>query len=241
MGRKSPFVLPFLLKRSESGGYVYYRSVATDVRPAISGEVLCPWSGETRVLGGNAAIKVSFNTIDFATARQRWNEIHAQVELVVGAATRRQRADRRNRSCKSIQRVSGLTDQQIKILAAQGEHRILAEHDARLLNPEKRQQYFMERYFYFKGPDETVSPQELLNAEYWHYHRDAEFAKSLYRGADLETLNKPIIVSTKHGLVEDQSPIEPGEKLFQIPDEITAILERNGIDLSPDHPDRRKI
>jgi integrase len=137
--------------------------------------------------------------------------------------------------------VSGLTDQQIKILAAQEEHRILAEHDSRLLAPEKRRQYFMERYFYFNGPDETVSPQELLNAEYWHYHRDAEFAKSLYRGADLETLNKPIVISTKQGLVEDQSPIEPGEKLFQIPDEITAILERNGIDLPQDHPDRRKI
>jgi hypothetical protein len=93
MGRKSPFILPFLLKRRENGGYVYYRCVPADVRSAISGEVLCPWNGETCVLGGNAAIKVSFNTTDFATAHQRWNEVHAQVELVVGAATRRKRAD----------------------------------------------------------------------------------------------------------------------------------------------------
>jgi hypothetical protein len=73
MGRKSPFVLPFLLKRSESGGYVYYRSVATDVRPAISGEVLCPWSGETRLLGGNAAIKVrACRQLSQMTAAMRW-------------------------------------------------------------------------------------------------------------------------------------------------------------------------
>ena len=78
MGRKSPFVLPFLLKRSESGGYVYQRRVPADLCKAISGEVLGPWSGELRLLGSNPTIKVSFNTIGFATERQRWNEIRAK-------------------------------------------------------------------------------------------------------------------------------------------------------------------
>jgi integrase len=240
MGRKSPFILPFLLKRRESGGYVYYRSVAADVRPAISGEVLCPWSGETRILGGNAAIKVSFNTTDFATARQRWNEIHAQVELVVSAATRRQRADRLNRSRRSIHCVSGLSDQEIKILAARLEHRILAEHDAGLLDPKKRAQA-LQRDFFGRGTDNPVTAVELRNAEFWHHHREAEYAKMLYREGDLEAMSMPIILSDRQGLVEDIATVETGEKLIEVPDEITAILEENGVELPLDHPDRRKI
>jgi hypothetical protein len=202
MGRKSPFVLPFLLRRSESGSYVYYRSVAADVRPAISGEVLCPWSGETRVLGGNAAIKVSFNTTDFATARQRWNEIHAQVELVVSAATRRQRTNRLNQSRRSIQRVSGLSDQQIKILAARLEHRILAEYDAGLVDPKKRLET-MQRDFWDRDASNPVTPQELRNAEYWHHHRTADYAKILYSEGDLDAMSKPIILSSLSISVEN--------------------------------------
>jgi integrase len=240
MGRKSPFILPFLLKRSESGGYVYFRSVPADVRPAISGEVLCSWSGETRVLGSNAAIKVSFNTTDFATARHRWNEIHAQVELVVSAATRRQRADRLNRSRRSIQRVSGLSDQQIKILAARLEHRILKEHEAGLIDPKIRAQA-MQRDFLGRDPDDPISQQELRNSEFWHHHREAEYAKLLYREGDLNAMSKPLILSDRQGLVEDPATVEPSERLFEVPDEITEILEENGIELPRDHPDRRKI
>ncbi len=240
MGRKSPFILPFLLKRSESGGYVYHRRVPADVRPAISGEVLCAWNGETRVLGSNPTIKVSFNTTDFATARQRWNEVHAQVELVVGAATRRQRADRLRRSRRSIQRVSGLTDQQIKILAARLEHRILADHEAGLLDPKKRV-HAMQRDYLGRDADDPVSPQEMRNGEFWHHHREAEYAKMLYREGDLDAMSQRIILSARRGLVEDVSNADADERLFEIPDEITAILEQNGVELPMDHPDRRKI
>jgi hypothetical protein len=98
----------------------------------------------------------------------------------MSAATRRQRADRLNRSRRSIQCVSGLSDQQIKILAARLEHRILAEHDAGLLDPKKRAQG-LQRDFFGRSTDDPVTSQELRNAEFWHHHREAEYAKILYR------------------------------------------------------------
>jgi integrase len=240
MGRKSPFILPHLTQRRESSGYAYCRNIPSDVRSAISGEVHCPWSGETRALAGNTVVKLSLNTTDLATAKQRWNQVHAQIELIVGAATRRLRATRRNTARKPLVRVPGLTDQQIMTLSARVERDILLKHEEGVIDPNKR----FERYGYLLSSEDTPDfPQsrQLRNIEFWHHHREAELVKQLYRDGDLEFFNGPIKLSAKNGLVEDSDAVGPHERIFVVPDEVSRVLAENGIELPPDHPDRRKI
>jgi len=107
-----------LLRRRESGGYVYHRRVPPDVRPALSGELVCPWNGEVRLLGNGGTIKIAFATADLATAKQRWSEVPAQVQVVMGSAIRRGRRDPRLRARREITRVAELSDGQIETLAA---------------------------------------------------------------------------------------------------------------------------
>lgn len=120
MGRKSPFTLPHLLRRAESGAYSYNHNVPADLRPALSGQIDCSRSRETRAVAGDTVIKLSLNTTDLGTAKQRWNQIHAQVELIVDAASQRQRSARKNRARKPLRRLMGLSDTEITALAAAG-------------------------------------------------------------------------------------------------------------------------
>ena len=109
-----------------------------------------------------------------------------------------------------------------------------------MLDPRKRAQA-MQRDFLDRSAEEPVTSQELRNAEFWHHHHEAEYAKVLYREGDLDTMSQPIILSNRQGLVEDLDAVAPGETLIAIPDEISAILQENGVELPIDHPDRRRI
>ncbi len=236
MARKSPHTLPFLLRRRESGGYVYHRRVPADVRSAVSGEVVCPWSGEVRLVGSGGTIKIAFATTDLATAKQRWSEVHAQIEVIVGSAIRRERRDRRLSARRDVTRVAGLTDKQIETLAARLEHRILAEQAEKLLDPQTFAALPEE------GPDApAMTRRERINSMYWDHHREAEFAKVLRSDFDFAELNRPLVMSTTRGLLDEGEEVQPGERAFIVPDAVTGILQDNGVDLPPGHKDRPRI
>lgn len=235
MARTSPNTLPFLLRRRESGGYLYHRRIPADVRPSLSGEVVCPWTGDVRLVGDGGTIRISFGTTDLATAKVRWSEIHAQVELIVGAAMRRGRRDPKLARRREVVRVASLTDQQIDVIAKRVEHRILADQAEKLLDPETFAPLPEQ------GLHHAMSRQERINALYWDHCREAEFAKSLRKGFDYAEPNRHLVMSTSRGLLDASQALQPGEKAILIPDEVTCVLRENGIDLPPNHLDRPRI
>jgi len=93
-----------------------------------------------------------------------------------------------------------------------------------------------------QGPDEpAVSRQKRINALYWDPYREDEIARILTRDFDFGELNRPLVMLTTRGLLDEGDALQEGERGFFIPDEVTCILRDDGIELPDGHKDRPRI
>lgn len=167
---------------------------------------------------------------------QRWCEVHAQVEAIVGSAMKRGRRDRRLRARRAVTRVAGLTGSQIETLAARRERRISADQSERSLDPDNI------AAMPALGPDDpALTRQQRINGEYCEHHREAEIAKVLTKDFDFGELNRPLVMSTTRGLLDEGEALKEGEVGILLPDEVTCILRDSGVDLPGGHRDRPLI
>lgn len=115
MGRKSPFNLPFLVRRADSGRFVYSRHLKPDIAPFVAGMVTIPWDLSQRTIGGGLVIKIALDTRDLGLASSRCASIHPQVEGYVNDAERAARPGKK--AVVELMRVGLLRFVRIKVPA----------------------------------------------------------------------------------------------------------------------------
>lgn len=67
MARQPQSGLPFLIRRSDSGQFSYWRILSADIVPHFNGEVSLDWSASRRKLASPGIIKISLKTGEFQT------------------------------------------------------------------------------------------------------------------------------------------------------------------------------
>ena len=87
-----------------------------------------PWATGSRALTGGRAVKISLKTGDLKTARELWSVVHPQVEALVQLAYVRV-APVRSGAPDRLRPLNGLTAEEIRKLAAQARHDVLAADD----------------------------------------------------------------------------------------------------------------
>lgn len=88
----------------------------------VVGDVRLPRAGRTRGLRGKTTINISFGAGDPATARQRWTEIHPQVDALVQLPEVRARKATKPDTLATIPR---LDPARIRTIAEQAYHGVL--------------------------------------------------------------------------------------------------------------------
>ena len=86
MARSSSTSRPFLHQRSDTGQFSYVRDLQDRIGPLVVGDVQRSWLGTAFLLADKDVIKLSLKTRDAETARQRWFDVHTQVEPLVQLA-----------------------------------------------------------------------------------------------------------------------------------------------------------
>lgn len=132
MGRCSTSGMIYLVKRPE-GGFSYVRHLASGLAESVSGDLQLSWSTERRKVGGGKIIKIALATSDLNLARQRWLEVHPQVEHLIGFA-RDTFQRKRVRPCV-VRRLQALPHDAIQQIADEVYRRILASDDEEALGP----------------------------------------------------------------------------------------------------------
>lgn len=131
MGRSSTFGMRHLVKRPE-GGFSYIRGLSVAMAESLSGELSLSWVADRRKVGGRKVLKVALGTGDLALARDRWLEVHSQVEHLVGFA--KDNFQRRKPRPAVPRRVQSLSGEAIRDIADSVYRRILAADDDEALS-----------------------------------------------------------------------------------------------------------
>ena len=138
MARQPQSGLPFLIRRSDSGQFSYWRILSDEIVPHFHGEINLEWSASTREMASPEIIKISLKTGDDKTARSRWGSIHAQVEAMLEQALgciREKALDAEAR--KRLKKSDGLSGNEIATIAGQARHDVLAADDRAWEGPEE--------------------------------------------------------------------------------------------------------
>lgn len=134
MARPSSTGLPYLTARSDSGKLAYWRTIPADIAPFVVGDLRLSWTVRNHPLTGKSVVKVSLKTGDETTARNRWSEVHTQVNELIDEATRRGRrvVDRAG----SLKKRASLSAEERGVMAGQARHDLLADHDEEWADPD---------------------------------------------------------------------------------------------------------
>jgi len=260
MGRQSSTGLPFLVERPDTHKFSYHRVLPKDLAPLITGPVHLAWTSKVVTLEGRAAIKISFSTGDRKTAESRWLNLHHQVEALIQAAQAKIRAQQ---DAEFARRVTALQPSEIRQMAAQVHHDLLAEDDRMFSDPN------------FKSPLAGVISSLLLDkdrarAEEAGY--DPRFlAQDMMRKKAQNDLKRRNLSSYFQSIEEGEADVSPAliaklgtltvgqnnqdvlnedevgalnQKPAQttlIPSAVDALLGANGISLPPDHQDKSAL
>jgi hypothetical protein len=108
MARPSSSGLPYLVQRKESGGWTYHRAFTVELVPFLDGEVRLGWTGKVVSLDRAKAFKASLATTDPDTARDRWAQVHSEVQRIVEVAGQRL-AESREAQRRPLARRTSLT------------------------------------------------------------------------------------------------------------------------------------
>jgi hypothetical protein len=84
MARRATFGLPFLILRSDSGKYAYWRNLPKEHAAIATGAIDVAWALKPRRLDGKQVIKISLKTGDLALAQRRrgWLVALAHAEIL---------------------------------------------------------------------------------------------------------------------------------------------------------------
>jgi integrase len=252
MGRKSPFNLPFLVRRADSGRFLYSRHLKPDIAPYVAGMVTTPWDLSQRPIGGGQVIKIALDTSDLGLASSRWASIHPQVESYVNDAERAARPGKK--AVVELMRVSGLTEAEIAAMAQQELHEILAAHDAEIITGNAEAPLLKAiQGILGNGGEGPVSKEGMVAAARSLAHRFAkqDLASRQLEGltTDYETFGAVVPETTDLSFSGKAVP----EKLLAVAHEaprkrakiirgpVSRRLAANGIELPSGHPDRGKL
>ena len=133
MGRSSTSGMVYLVKRPE-GGFSYVRNLSNGLAETLSGELDLSWSAGRRKVGGGKILKIALATSDLNLARQRWLEVHPQVEHLIGFA--KDTFQRKRKRPSVVRRLRVLPHEAIRQIADDVYQRILASDDEEALSGE---------------------------------------------------------------------------------------------------------
>lgn len=252
MGRKSPFNLPFLVRRADSGRFLYSRHLKPDIAPYVAGTVTISWELSQRAIGGGRVIKIALDTGDLSLASSRWASVHPQVEGFVAEAERAARPGKKAEVV--LTRVSGLSDAEIAVMAEQEGRDILARHDQEIITGTPQDPLLKTIAGILTGGGGPMPSMEGMAA----VARDLShrFAKQDLTGRHLRDLaNDPIahevIRPEKSNLgfsgegPSDETLSEihdaPRRRIGPVEGPVTRRLAINGMELPAGHPDRDRL
>ena len=270
MGRSSTTGLPFLIARETGKNgpgrqpvvrYVYLRVVADDLAPYICGPINRPWTSSSTELDGRTTIKISLKATSLEVARQRWGFLHPQIEALVQLAKMRVRAA----AARSLRvNVSQLMQDDIKQMAGQVRHDILAGDDLTYMDPEFTAPLTDISYGLLQAAGRSPGPrtraqarrigQDVLKQKAAGHIADRDIALFDQAIEEGEIDASPDLVGKLAALrdgghAEDlvlskedrQSLVKTPAKPSLIPSDVDAILAQNGIYLPNKHPDRQQL
>ena len=127
MPRPTSSGLPYLVRRKDTGKFTYWRTVDANVASEMTGTVVLAWSISHHILSGKPYVKISLRTGDEATARERWGQVHAQIEILLKRAI----GKHKEQSAPAVEpnMAETLTFEQRAAIAGQAKHDVLAQHD----------------------------------------------------------------------------------------------------------------
>jgi hypothetical protein len=132
MTRPTTSGLRFLTRRSDSGKYAYWRTLARELASIVKGEIDITWAMTPHILDGKKVIKISLRTGDLALAQSRWGEVHRQIEVIIKNAV----ADAKNKLKPTVNSTSTPSSADRAAIAAQARHDVLNDYDADWTDPE---------------------------------------------------------------------------------------------------------
>lgn len=131
MTRPSTSGTPYLILRSDTGKFVYWRSLSERLALRAEGKVDLSWTSKPYVLRGNRVIRISLNTGDSKLAHRRWGEVHSRIEALMEVST----SSAMTQVGPAVSTNSSLTSGDRAIIAAQARHDVMADHDADWTDP----------------------------------------------------------------------------------------------------------
>ncbi len=242
MGRSSTSGMIYLVKRPE-GGFSYVRHLANGLAESISGDLQLSWSSERRKVGGRPVIKVALATSDLSIARQRWLEVHPQVERLIDFA--KTTFPRRRARPPGATRLPALPQETIRQIADDVYRRILATDDEEALSGRPAD---LTEIIYGNmaaaGDGKEIS---LYAAKREAHLRELDHLMAHVRQIDTYDFDGarkvPSLVSlTSKGLSVDQARSARNDLAAVIGESaVESVLAEIGVDLPHGHPDRRLL
>lgn len=242
MGRSSTFGMRHLVKRPE-GGFSYIRDLSVSMAETLSGELSLSWVADRRKVGGRKVLKVALGTGDLALARDRWLEVHSQVEHLVGFAKDNfQRRKPRPAVPSRVQSLSGeairdIADSVYRQILAADDDEALSGHHADLtelvLNEMAEMAVGEEPNAYQAKREAHLREYDHLRAHSRHVeHYDFDAEKRLPTVESL--IGEGVAPANARSIREDLAGVI-GENAVE------AAMAESGVDLPRGHPDRKKL
>ncbi len=127
MARPNTTGLPYLIVRPDTGKYAYFGTLPDDYRSLVAGAVRHTWTPSRVTQLGARTIKISLQTGDERTAKDRWSIVHSQIQEHIARAVA---VDQRPQNKTQLELREELKPAEINALAGQIRHDFLAEDDA---------------------------------------------------------------------------------------------------------------
>ena len=242
MARQPQSGLPFLIRRSDSGKFVYWRSLPKEMAEHFCGEFNLPWERGNRPVTAPAIVKISLKTGDEQTARARWGQVHAQVETLFKAAVNRLKETAEHAAAqRQMKMVRSLSSEEVSAIALQTRHDILAAHDQAWINPDAM------------SPREQIIARMMVDDGTAHCGNVPDRARAVVQFLDKRSV-QTALKTRNPGIMDQDVELRPvGAKaigggaskndgaIVQLPGELSRRLQDNGLELPKDSPDRRQL
>jgi hypothetical protein len=228
--------LPYLHRRADSGKYAYWRTLPDALFEHVTGAIKLMWAHRDYELAGNKVVKISLKTGDGATARERWGQIHSQVERFIKLAIGKARGDESNES--NLKRVETLSSEEIATIAAQARHDILEGQDKGRIKPDDLS--FIARAItqIRKADGKAFTDEEARRLE---RRIDQRNVAAMLESGEVSPLDASVKIYEGRWADEDSTAAAAPKIVFRDPGELTSRLQENGIDLVGPDVEHRKL
>lgn len=259
MGRSSSTQSSFLVQRPDTGKYVYQRKLTGHLRPLVVGAIAIPWKANIKTIGAPDTIKISLSTGDLDLARARRDQVHVQVEDLVARAQARRNAGNK---AKLAQQVGALVATEIRQMAGQVRHDILAADDdatvdrnwssplADLILAIRNSSGVASRrddaVFDAQDVERRKAKADLSARDVALYDRSVEEGEIEADAALIARLEAISKVQDPRGLSLTAADLavltrRPTGEIHSISSRVDEVMADNGIAMPPAHPDRRRL